>query len=242
MHNTPANSVADERARNAREWEDFGSFVTHDLRTPLLAILGYSQILQEDYQERLDVSGRDYLAEIIGGVERMNRLIDALLEYSRAGREQQQPLEPADVQAIVVQATANLEAAIRQERAAIEVGHMPTVLGDQPQLVEVFQHLIGNAVKFRGDADPVVRVSATEDGDFWRFAVADNGIGIAPEHFDRLFRVFRRLNGAKYPGAGIGLAVCKKIVERHGGRIWLESVPGRGTTFYFTLPMPPTLV
>jgi len=224
----------EELARSNYELENFASIVAHDLRSPLLTIFGYGQILQEEYQDRLDPSGQDCLTQIVDAVTRMSRLIEDLLDYSRAGRSRE-PLEPVDVQSVLVQAVANLEASIRQQQATIEVGAMPTVLGDQTQLVQLFQNLIGNAVKFRRDVDPVVRVAAKPADDFWQFSVEDNGIGIAREHFGRLFQAFQQLHGRDYPGAGIGLAVCKKIIERHGGRIWLDSVAGQRTTFFFTL-------
>jgi light-regulated signal transduction histidine kinase (bacteriophytochrome) len=192
-----------------------------------------------------DLSGTQLLEKIRGYDEQVRVIIytgaasydsikEALLDYSRAGRSPE-PLEPVDVQSVLVQTVANLEASIRQQQATIEVGAMPTVLGDQTQLVQLFQNLIGNAVKFRRDVDPVVRVAAKPADDFWQFSVEDNGIGIAREHFGSLFQAFQQLHGRDYPGAGIGLAVCKKIVERHGGRIWLDSVVGQRTTFFFTL-------
>jgi two-component system, sensor histidine kinase and response regulator len=225
----------EELARSNRELEDFASIVAHDLRSPLLTISGYCQLIGEDCGERLDATARDYLGQIAAGAARMDRLIHDLLEYSRAGRSQQ-PLEPVDMQSVLTQATANLEAAIRQREARIEVGPMPAVAGDQTQLVELFQNLIGNAVKFCRDETPRVRVSASPDTGWWHFAVQDNGIGIEQEHFERIFQTFQQIHGAEYAGTGIGLAICKKIVERHGGRIWLDSAAGQGTTFYFTLP------
>jgi light-regulated signal transduction histidine kinase (bacteriophytochrome) len=139
------------------------------------------------------------------------------------------------MQSVLVQATANLEGSIREQSARIEVGPMPTVVGDQTQLTQLLQNLIGNGIKFRREEAPWMRVSAVTTSDGWRFAVEDNGVGIAEEDFDQMFLTFRRLHGRKYPGTGIGLAVCKKIVERHRGRIWLASTVGQGTTFYFTI-------
>jgi two-component system, sensor histidine kinase and response regulator len=225
----------EELARSNRELEDFASIVAHDLRSPLLTISGYCQLVQEDCGGQLDATALDYLSQIVAGAARMARLIDDVLEYARAGRSRE-PFRRVDVQAVLTQATANLEASIRQEEARIEVGPMPTVIGDQTQLVQLLQNLIGNALKFCRGEKPWVRISASPDTGGWRFAVADNGIGIAEEHFERIFWTFQRLHGREYAGTGIGLAICKKIVERHGGRIWLESVPGEGTTFYFTLP------
>ncbi len=225
----------EELARSNYELENFAFVVAHDLRSPLLTIAGYSQILQEDYQEDLEPSAREYLGEIVHAVERMDRMIEDLLKYSRAGRSQQ-PAEPVDVQSVLTHAVANLEAAIRQQRATIRSGWMPTVLGDRAQLVRLFQNLIDNAVKFRRSPDPMVGVEARSSNAHWEFTVEDNGIGIAERDFGRLFQVFQRLQSHDYPGTGIGLAICKKIVERHGGRIWLESVVDRGTKFSFTLP------
>ncbi len=139
------------------------------------------------------------------------------------------------MQAVLVQAMANLEAMINEQKAEIAIESLPTVTGDQTQLVQLFQNLLANAIKFRREEPPKVRIRASPDGGCWQFAVSDNGVGIPEEHFDRIFRAFQRLHGHEYPGTGIGLAICKKIVERHGGRIWLDSTEGQGTTFYFTL-------
>ena len=225
----------EDLARSNRELETFASIVAHDLRSPLLTISGYCQLLREE----LDGKGRTvvdgYLNQIINGAARMDRLIADLLEYARAARSQQ-PLEQVDMESVVVQARANLEASIREEQATIEVGPMPTVMGDQTQLVQLLQNLIGNAIKFRRELPPCVRVTASRGDGCWAFAVEDNGIGIEAEHFVRIFETFLQLHGQEYPGTGIGLAVCQKIVQRHGGRIWLDSIVGQGTTFRFTLP------
>ncbi len=224
----------EELARSNDELENFASVVAHDLRSPLLTISGYCQLLQEEFGEQFQATANDYLDQIISGASRMNRLIEDLLEYSRAARSRQ-PLQWVDMTSVVVQARANLEASIREHGAQIEVGPMPEVIGDQTQLVQLLQNLIGNAIKFRRQPSPWVRVTASRDGGCWQFDVEDNGIGIEKEHFDRIFQTFQRLHGQEYPGAGIGLAVCKKIVERHGGRIWLDSIAGQGATFHFTL-------
>ncbi len=231
-------AVADrteELAHSNRELKTFASVVAHDLRSPLLTISGYCQLLEEEFHDRLDLTAHEYLAEIVGGATRMNRLIEDLLEYSRAGRSRE-PLQSVDMRSVMIQATANLESLIREQEVRIEIGQMPTVSGDHTQLVQLFQNLLGNAIKFRRDESPRLRVTATRVDEGWRFAVEDNGIGVAEEHFDRVFQTFQRLQGREYPGTGIGLAICKKIVERHGGRIWLDSVAGQGATFFFTLP------
>jgi signal transduction histidine kinase len=225
----------EDLARSNHELENFAFVVAHDLRSPLLTIAGYSQILQEDYKKELDAAASEYLTQIVRGVERMDRMIEDLLNYSRVGRSRQ-PLEQVDVQSVMTHTVANLGAPIREQRATIQSGPLPTVLGDETQLVQLFQNLIANAIKFRRDADPVVRVEAQSSNGHWEFTVEDNGIGIAERDFGRLFQVFQRLQSHDYPGTGIGLAICKKIVERHGGRIWLNSVLGQGTTFSFTLP------
>ncbi len=164
----------------------------------------------------------------------MDRLIHDLLEYSRAACSRR-PLQPVDMESVMVQARANLEASIQAQEAQIEVDSLPTVIGDQTQLVQLLQNLLDNAIKFRRQQSPRVRMTASRDGGCWQFAVQDNGIGIEQEHFERIFQTFQRLQGREYPGTGIGLALCKKIVERHGGRIWLDSIVGQGTTFHFTL-------
>ena len=225
----------EELARSNRELDRFASIVAHDLRSPLLTISGYCQLLREELGEQCPATVEEYLNQIISGAARMDRLIEDLLEYSRSGSSRR-PLEPVDMESVLVQARANLEASIREQGAEIEVGPMPTVVGDQTQLVQLFQNLIGNAIKFRRQPPPRVRVTASRDGGCWQFAVEDNGIGIEKEHFDHIFQTFQRLHGREYPGTGIGLAVCKKIIERHGGQIWLDSIVGQGTTFQFTLP------
>ncbi len=227
----------EELARSNRELEEFASVVAHDLRSPLLTISGYCQLLSEEYGDRLDANGHDYLGQIVAVAARMDRLIEDILEYSRAGRSVR-PLQAVDMQSVLAQAMANLEGSIRAHDAKIEIGPMPTVMGDQTQLVQLLQNLIDNGIKFRRDGSASVRVSAARTADGWRFAVEDNGVGIAEEHFEQIFRTFRRLHGREYPGSGIGLAICKKIVERHRGRIWLASTVGEGTTFYFTIADP----
>jgi two-component system, sensor histidine kinase and response regulator len=225
----------EELARSNQELENFASVVAHDLRSPLLTISGYSQLLQEEFGARFDATAGEYCRQIISGAARMNRLIEDLLGYARVARSRQL-LQQVDMESVLVEAKANVEASIREHGARIEIDPLPTVIGDQTQLVQLFQNLIGNAIKFRREESPRVRVTTSPDGGCWQFAVADNGIGIEKEHFDRIFQTFQQLHGHRYPGSGIGLAVCKKIVERHGGRIWLDSIVGQGSTFYLTLP------
>jgi two-component system, sensor histidine kinase and response regulator len=230
----------DELARSNRDLEAFASVVAHDLRSPLLTISGYCQLIEDEYGDRLDATAHEYVAQIIAGAERMNLLIEGILEYSRAGRSVT-PLQPVDMQSVLILATANLEGSIREQNARIEIGPMPTVVGDQTQLVQLFQNLLGNALKYHRDETPKIRASASRGANEWRFAVEDNGIGIAEEDFERIFQTFHRRHAREYSGTGIGLTVCRKIVERHHGRIWLASTLGQGTTFYFTIVDQPAM-
>jgi light-regulated signal transduction histidine kinase (bacteriophytochrome) len=225
----------EQLARSNRDLESFASVVAHDLRSPLLTISGYCEILQEEFRGKLEPAANEYLSQIVAGVRRMSRLIEDLLNYSRVARSEV-PLQPVDMDVVLAEAVANLEAAIRESKARVESERLPRVAGVRAQLLQLLQNLVGNALKFRRDLPPVVRVQAVHQENCWQFSVEDNGIGIEPQHFDRIFLVFQRLHRQEYAGTGIGLAVCKKIVELHGGRIWLTSRPGQGTTFFFTLP------
>jgi light-regulated signal transduction histidine kinase (bacteriophytochrome) len=231
---TAVRQRTEELARSNRELEKFASIVAHDLRSPLLTISGYCQILREEYAGRLEPGACEYLDHVVAGVTRMNRLIEDLLDYSRVGRSTE-PFGQVNLDSVVAEALANLDAAIRQCGAQVDAGPMPVVFGVRTLLLQLFQNLLDNAVKFRGTTPPAVCLRATQDGDHWQFSVQDNGVGIDPGHFEQLFQVFHRLHGREYPGTGIGLALCKKIVDLHGGRIWPASRPGEGTTFFFTL-------
>jgi signal transduction histidine kinase len=228
-----------ELERSNAELERFAYVASHDLQEPLRAVASHVQILEQDYRGRLDADADESIRCAVEGARRMRDLIQDYLEYSkiRAGSE---PLRATDSGKALEAALKNLEIAIREASAEVARGEMPRVLADPKQLVPLFQNLVGNAVKFRGDAAPRVRIAAVREKDVWTFSVSDNGIGIEPEHTDRIFSMFRRLHPAdRYAGTGIGLAICKKIVDRHGGRIWVESKPGEGSTFFFTLPACP---
>lgn len=204
-------------------------------------VASFLQLLQRRYGGQLDATADEYIGYAIDGAQRMQRLIQDLLAYSRVGTRGK-PAESVDLNATLVGVRQDLRPMIEEADGRVQVGPLPTVLADPTQMRQLFQNLIGNALKFRHPERPAtVTISAervTEEGAAcWRFAVADNGIGIDPKYAERVFQVFQRLHTRdEYEGTGIGLAICKKIVERHGGRIWFEATPGGGTTFYFTLP------
>jgi PAS domain S-box-containing protein len=224
-----------ELERSNQELEQFAYVASHDLQEPLRMVSSFTQLLASRYQDRLDQQAKEFIAFAVDGATRMQRLIQDLLAYSRVTTRGGN-LTPTDAQAALHGALSNLQTAIHEAGAVVTHDALPMVLADATQLKQVFQNLVGNAIKFHGDAPPRVRVSATLDGDDWVFAVADNGIGIDPKYFDRVFVIFQRLHPReRYPGTGIGLALCQRIVQRHGGRLWVESTPGQGATFYFTL-------
>jgi signal transduction histidine kinase len=227
-----------ELKRSNEDLEQFAYVASHDLQEPLRMINSYLELFRRRYQERFDPSALEFIGFALDGARRMQELIQDLLTYSRVGTHGKS-MVPADCSEALEHALANLQVAIHEANAEIVQETLPVVIGDPVQLVQLFQNLVGNALKFRGPVTPRVRVGAVlkEQEQEWEFHVADNGIGIAPQDFERIFVVFQHLHSSDtYPGTGIGLAVCKKIVERHGGRIWVESKLGKGTTFHFTLP------
>jgi PAS domain S-box-containing protein len=228
--------TAEDLARSNRDLEQFAYVASHDLQEPVRMVSLHAQLLQRHYHSLLDARGNQYLTRVIDGARHMQALIKDLLAYARAGTVAKGP-ETVDSGAAFDRAVAHLVEAIRESGAEVSRGDLPPVRGDGTQLVQLFQNLIGNAIKFRAGQPPRVRADAEPDDGFWRFQVRDNGIGIDPRYHDRLFVIFQRLHGRKeYPGTGIGLAICKRIVERQGGRIWLQSTPGQGTSFFFTFP------
>ena len=229
---------AQELTRSNAELEQFSYVASHDLQAPLSTIAGYAQLLEKRCHNQLDAQGNKFIRNIVNSCERMQALIDDLLEYSRVGRSEK-PFDVIDCNLVFEDACANLQLAIRQDRASVTRGDLPRVRGDSFQLLQLFQNLIGNAIKYRSSEAPMVRVSASRQGDSWVFSVQDNGIGIAEQYHPRIFQLFQRLHSEKqYSGTGIGLAICQRIVERHGGRLWVESEPNRGSTFYFSIPIP----
>lgn len=222
--------------RSNEELQQFTYIVSHDLQEPLRTITSYLQLLEKRYASQFDNDGHEFLNFAIEGAARMKELINDLLTLSRI-EGSEKALEEVSVQSALDRALANLQQQIEEKNARITQDAMPTLKVDGVHLTQVFQNLIGNAIKFQRDEAPEVHIGVEHKGDEWEFYVRDNGIGIAPEHLERIFRIFQRLHlASEYPGTGIGLAICKKVVERHGGRMWVESISGQGTTFYFTLP------
>jgi light-regulated signal transduction histidine kinase (bacteriophytochrome) len=228
---------AAELERSNRELEQFAHVASHDLQEPLRTVTSYVQLLEMYYQEQLDAEAYDYIAFIVNGAARMRELIKGLLDYSRVGTDSVS-FQTTDCQAVLERVLANLQTSIEESGATVTHDALPSVTADATQLARVFQNLISNALKFRGTHSLEIHIGAQkQDSSGWLFSVRDNGIGIEPQYIERIFLIFQRLhNRDEYPGTGIGLAVCKRIVERHGGRIWVESEPGQGSTFYFTLP------
>jgi PAS domain S-box-containing protein len=226
-----------ELARSNEELERFAYVASHDLMEPLRMMASYAQLLDRRYRKQLDADAGDFIDFIVSGAKRMKLLLDDLLAYARAGRADE-PLELVPLEQVLEDVVANLQVLIEEKHAVIEHGRLPIVKCHRSEMTRLLQNLVGNALKFGvGGRVPQVRIAASDAGTAWIFSVADNGIGIPREHFDRIFVLFQRLHAREaYAGTGIGLAICKKIVERHGGRIWVESEPGVGTTFSFTVP------
>ena len=231
-----ANKV-EELARSNRDLEQFAYVASHDLQEPLRMVAAYTQLLAERYRGRLDEDAQKYIAYAVDGALRMQTLIQDLLAFSRLGRNGAVP-DFVDCNAAVSEALQNLRGAMEESAAVVNCGDLPPVNANRTQLLQLFQNLIGNAIRFRGQPAPMITISGEKQNGKALFAVADNGIGIAAEHLELIFVIFQRLHTREeYSGNGVGLAICKKIVEQHGGRIWAESRVGAGTTFHFTLPM-----
>ncbi|HLA81236.1 MAG TPA: CHASE3 domain-containing protein [Thermoleophilia bacterium] len=228
---------AQELARSNDELEQFAYVASHDLQEPLRMVASYTQLLAKRYRGKLDSDADEFIAYAVDGATRMQELINDLLAYSRISTIGS-PREPTDCSGVLGRVLTDLKVAIEESGAVVTHGTLPEVMGDATQLQQVFQNLISNAIKFRGQEPPRIHVSCERSGDDWLFSVRDNGIGIDPQYADQLFVIFRRLHSkGEYPGTGIGLAICRRVVERHGGRIWLESELGKGSTFFFTLPV-----
>ena len=222
--------------RSNADLEQFAYVASHDLQEPLRMVGNFTQLLQKRYAGQLDDKADSYIKFAVDGVTRMQKLLNELLNFSRLG-SQDNPLEAASTANAFSNARDTLQQAIEATGALVDIGVLPQVRGDESQLTQLFQNLVGNAIKFQSDGQrPHIRISATEQAEDWLFTVKDNGIGIEPQYTDQIFDMFKRLHGRNsYSGTGIGLAICRKIVVRHGGEIWVDSVPGGGSTFSFTL-------
>jgi len=225
-----------ELKRSNAELEQFAYIASHDLQEPLRMVASYTEILGERYRGKLDANADKYIAYAVDGAQRMQRLIRDLLAYARVS-SQAKPPQPIDASAVLATTLRGMHSTIEGNKAEIVFDQLPTVMADEGQLGQVFQNLIANAIKFHSDRTPHVEIRAQRSGNSWDFSVQDNGIGMEMESAGRIFQMFQRLHGREeYEGTGIGLAISKRIVERHGGRIWCDSTPGQGSTFHFTLP------
>ena len=227
---------AEDLKRSNQDLEQFAYIASHDLQEPLRTIAGYTQLIARRYQGKLDEDADEFIHFAVDGATRMQQLINDLLEYSRV-ETRGKPFTDTDTRIVLERVLNILKIAIEESEAKISYNGMPTLMGDATQLAQLFQNLIGNAIKFRSKRPLEIEIDTADEGEEWHFAVRDNGIGIEDRYYDRIFQIFQRLHGRdEYPGTGIGLAVCKRIVERHGGRIWVESEPGVGSAFHFTIP------
>lgn len=228
--------LAEELARSNTELEQFAYVASHDLREPLRMVISYLKLLERRYRGKLDAEAEEFIEYAVDGADRMRVLINDLLQYSRLGALEK-PVESVDCSLVVKSVADNLKVMIDESGAVLTRDPLPQVMGDPVQLAELFQNLLSNAIKFRSHRPPKIHIETEQKNGECVFSVRDNGIGMDPLSANRVFIIFQRLHTqSEYPGTGVGLAVCKKIVERHGGRIWVESKPGKGSTFFFTIP------
>lgn len=225
-----------ELKRSNEELQHFAYVASHDLQEPLRMISSYLQLIERRYRNKLDADAEEFITYAVDGANRLQTMINGLLEYSRVD-SRGKSFELVDCETMLNRAFLNLEIAIKENNAIITHDTLPTVMADSSQLLQVFQNLISNAIKFRSSEPPRIHISASRKENEWVFSVHDNGIGIEPEYTKQLFNIFKRLHGREYPGIGLGLSICKKIINRHDGKIWLESEPGKGSKFCFTVPI-----
>lgn len=219
-----------------REWTAYAA--SHDLQTPLRNITSHVQLLSRRLKDRLSEDEQQLMSFVVDGAKRMSELVTGLLTYSQVSTSDR-PLELVAVDKLVAETVRDLQPLIREARANVTYDSLPSVMADRVQLRQLLQNLVGNAIKYRGEDPPRVHISASQEPDQWHFRVADNGLGIDPKFAESIFEMFRRLHGPDRPGTGIGLAICKRVIERLCGRIWVESTPGQGSTFHFTIPFQP---
>jgi len=226
---------SDELKRSNYELQQFAYVASHDLQEPLRMISSYLQLIERRYKSKLDQDADEFIEYAVDGAKRLQNMINGLLEYSRV-ETSGKSFEPVDCEKVFGDTLANLKVAIEESNAVVTHDPLPTVMADRSQILQLFQNLIGNAIKFRSQEAPRIYVSSGRKGDDYTFSVKDNGIGIEEQYKDRIFDLFQRLHSRGYSGTGIGLSICKRIVERHGGKIWLESTVDKGSTFYFRIP------
>jgi light-regulated signal transduction histidine kinase (bacteriophytochrome) len=229
--------LSDELARSNADLQQFAYTASHDLQEPIMVVAGFVNLLAKRYKGKLDEKADEFIESVINGTKRMQVLIKDLLDYSRVGSADRS-FKPTDCLSVLDKAIFNLQIAIQESGAVITHDDLPTKMADSSQFIRLFQNLIGNAIKFRGEEAPRVHISAKQKEDEWIFSFKDDGIGIDPKFSDQIFVMFQRLHAKKeYRGTGIGLATCKKIIERHRGRIWVKSKPGKGSFFFFSIPI-----
>jgi signal transduction histidine kinase len=233
-----ARQAEEALRRSNDELQQFAYMVSHELNEPLRMVASYTQLLANRYAGKLDQAAEDYMAITVSAAKRMQSFVQDMLNFSSAGAPDHL-IQPVSAEAVLATALFELQLIVRESGAIIAHDPLPTVHVAEAGLVRLFANLIGNSIKYRRAETPRIYISASERDGFWQFGFRDNGIGIDPQYFDQIFAVFKRLHGGEYPGSGIGLALCKRIVENHGGTIWLESTPGEGATFYFTIPQRP---
>jgi signal transduction histidine kinase len=232
---TDRKRIEEEMKRSHDELQQFAYVAAHDLQEPLRTVVSYLDLLNERYHDKLDQKGEKYITNAVSGAKRMQTLISDLLSYSRVATKSQS-MTPVDCGQLLVSILEDLRATVSGSQATIECGDLPVVIADQAQLSHVFQNLISNAIKYRS-GPPIIKIAATRVDSDWLFTVHDNGIGFEMQYAERIFLIFQRLHGrTEYEGTGIGLAICRRIIARHGGRIWAESIPEKGSTFSFTIP------
>jgi two-component system, sensor histidine kinase and response regulator len=226
----------EEILRSNRELEEFTSIVSHDLRQPLTTIKSFAELLLLKYPNLFEDKPKQFLQYIIDGSLRMDQLINDLLTYARIGGINEIELQEINLNDLIHQLLINLNQDIENNQATINITNLPNIVGDRSKLIELWQNLIANAIKYRKKETPIINISATEDEEYWNFQIEDNGIGIESQYYQKIFQIFQRLHSKEeYPGTGVGLAICKKIVDFHGGNIWVESEYGQSSTFHFTI-------